>query len=709
MDELRSYKNRLTFSEVRFEAIAQTATDVIVISDEHSNIIFANNKAYEVFGYQQGELVGLSLGVLMPERYRQGHITGMQRYMASGIPKLIGHTIEIEGLRKDGTVFPLELSLSSWKEEENYFFSGIIRDITKRKQQEKEKEKNGLLLVEKQKELEAANEELLLFQEELQATNEELRASNEKLSQKEVQLQALNSQLEDRVLSRTRDLQQARIDAERQRDRLERFLMEAPAIICIHSGPDFIFEFINPLYQRVFPGRQLLGKPLLEGLPELADQPVWPIIKQVYETGETYVGREVLMPMASHDGGPLQNNYYTFTYQPRYDTAGKIDGIMVFAYDVTKQVQARKVVEESAARFHFMADAMPQKVWTANANGDVDYFNQKWLDYTGLTFEELKGWGWRSIIHPDDWEETRLVWMQSIDTGLDFQLEHRLRAKEDEYRWHLSRGIAQRDASGTISMWVGTNTDIHDRKIAGEKLLLAQEDLKATNAELNKINNDLDNFIYTASHDLRSPILNLEGLVALARKNFEEKIAEKDRSVLEMMESSILRLKSTILDLAEITKTQKGSSEAPEQLLFAAILEELKADLAGNLEVTGASFREDLQVTGLLYPKKNLRSILYNLLSNAIKYQSPQRPLVVETKTWREAGHVVLSVTDNGIGLSPEQLPKLFTMFKRLHTHVEGTGIGLYIVKRIVENAGGRIEVESSLNQGTSFKVYFKA
>lgn len=715
MDELRSFKNRLTFSEVRFEAIAQTASDAIVISDEDSIIVFANKKAFEVFGYQEGELLGMNLSSLMPENYRKGHQAGMQRFMMSGVPKLIGHTIEIEGLRKDGTVFPLELSLSSWKEGDHYFFSGIIRDVTLRKRLEEERENNSKRLLEQQKELEAANEELQLFQEELQAINEELRTSQEELTtsnegliKKEEQLQAWNAQLEERVLTRTKELQQAQAEAERQRARLERFLMEAPAIICVHSGPDFVFEFINPSYQRIFPGRKLLGKPLLEGLPELADQPIWPIVKEVYETGETYVGKEVLIPLAAHDGGPLQYNYYNFIYQPRYNAENKVDGIMVFAYDVTDQVQARKVLEESAARFHFMADAMPQKVWTAKANGDVDYFNEKWLDYAGLSFEELKGWGWKSIIHPQDWNETERFWLHSVATGVDFQLEHRFKRKDGQYRWHLSRGLAQRNADGAINMWIGTNTDIHDQKVASDKLQLAQEDLQRTNQELSKINNDLDNFIYTASHDLRSPVLNLEGLVALAKKNFEEKITTKDRSVLEMMESSILRLKTTILDLAEITKAQKGSGETPEQLSFKDLISDVKADLIENLEVSNLTFKEELQVGQVLYSKKNLRSILYNLLSNAIKYQSPLRPLAVEIKTYREDGHIVLSVKDNGVGLSQEQLPKLFTMFKRLHTHVEGTGIGLYIVKRIVENAGGRISVESELNQGTTFKVFFK-
>ncbi|MBW3544632.1 MAG: HAMP domain-containing histidine kinase, partial [Bacteroidetes bacterium] len=248
---------------------------------------------------------------------------------------------------------------------------------------------------------------------------------------------------------------------------------------------------------------------------------------------------------------------------------------------------------------------------------------------------------------------------------------------------------------------VGTVADITEQK-------KAEKEIKETNEALQRINNDLDNFIYTASHDLRSPVLNLEGLVELFKKSLEEKISEKDQHLLKMMESSIVRLKTTILDLAEITKAQKGSNELPKKLSFKAIIEEVKEDLSSNLKFPLPPFSEALQVARLRYRKKDLRSILYNLLSNAIKFKSPLRPLAVEIRTYQENGSVVLSVKDNGIGLSKEQIPKLFHMFKRLHNHVEGTGIGLYIVKRILENSGGRIEVESEVGKGAVFTLYLR-
>lgn len=702
------------FSAVGFEAIARTATDAIVISDEKSVIIFVNKKACEIFGYAEESLKGLNLSELMPEKYRNGHNAGMQRFINSGIPKLIGHTVEIEGLRKDGTAFPIELALSSWQESNQHFFSGIIRDISKRKRLWAEKEESGKQLQEKQQELEAANTELLAFQEEMQAANEELRSSqeellatNEELQKKEELLKNWNAALEEKVNERTRELQQAKAEAEQQRSRLENFLMDAPALICIHKGDDFTFEFVNPPYQNIFPGRTLVGKPLIEALPELAGTPVLDMVNKVYQTGKTYEGREIPISVARHEGGPLQKNYYNFIYQPRFNKEGKTDGIMAFAYDVTAQVMARKVTEESAERFRFMADAMPQKVWTAKSDGSVDYYNQKWLEYSGLSYDELKDWGWKNIVHYNDVEETERVWIHSIQTGEDFQVEHRFKRKDGQYRWHLSRGIVYKNDKGSIRMWVGTNTDIHEQKIAQNQLLHAQEDLRKTNEELNKINTDLDSFVYTASHDLKSPIANLEGLVNLAKNNFAGKISEKDNALLGMMETSILRLKRTILDLSEITKAQKGQDEEPEQVSFRNTLNDVKADLVNIIKGPDDFMEEDFQVEEVLFSQKNLRSILYNLVSNAIKYKSPDRKLHIEIRTFRENGYVVLSVKDNGIGLSQQQIPKLFTMFKRLHTHVEGTGIGLYIVKRIVENHGGKIELESQLNSGSTFKVFF--
>ena len=708
MDKTKHYKNRLEISEIRFEAIARTATDSIVISDEDSVIVFANKKTYEIFGYEKGELLGANIGILMPESYRKGHEAGVNRYVSSGIPKLIGHTIEIEGLRKDGTVFPIELSLSSWQEEGKHFFCGIIRDITKRKIAYKEREEVNRKLQEKQNRLEAANEELQAFHEELTAANEELQASQEELKaannellKKEVLLTNWNNDLEEKVKERT-------LQIEQQKEWLHNLIMQVPALIGLLSGREGKITLCNPFLRKLWGDRDIEGKTVREAFPELEGQGYFELLESVFDTGEPVARSEFPAMIDRHNNGELEEAFFNFIYAPYYDTKGEIEGVIAYGEDATKQVLARQVVEKSASRFHFMADAMPQKVWTANADGNVDYFNKKWLEYAGLTFEELKDWGWKDIIHPDDWEENERVWLRSIQTGDDFQLEHRFKRKDGQYRWHLSRGLAHRNEHGEISMWVGTNTDIHDQRLAQEKLLKTKAELRKSNEELKKKNNDLDNFIYTASHDLKSPISNLEGLINLLKPNLNKKVSDKESLMLEMMEKSIFRLRKTISDLTEITKAQKGEGEPPEEVFFAEILEDVKSDLANEIKSSAVHLQEEIEVPKIIYSRNNLRSIIFNLISNAIKYRSPDRPLVVKIHSYKEKEIVCLEVSDNGVGLSEQQLPKLFTMFKRLHTHVEGTGIGLYILKRIVENNGGSIEVASELDKGTSFKVLFR-
>jgi PAS domain S-box-containing protein len=268
------------------------------------------------------------------------------------------------------------------------------------------------------------------------------------------------------------------------------------------------------------------------------------------------------------------------------------------------------------------------------------------------------------------------------------------------------------DADGTIGGIIGFGYDVTDhvqarRELEDTALLMQEvnEELRLKNAELNKINNDLDNFVYTASHDLRSPVVNLEGLVMALKKQQEKPDSHDPRALIGMMETSISKLNRTIRDLTEITKAQKGLEEAREKVSIRTVLEDIKADLHTSIAEAQPVFIEKLQVESITYAPRNLRSILYNLLTNALKYRSDRR-LEISISTYRDGEYVVLCIQDNGLGLSEKQLPKLFSMFKRMHTHVEGTGIGLYIIKRIVENSGGKIEVSSELHQGTRFAVY---
>jgi signal transduction histidine kinase len=253
------------------------------------------------------------------------------------------------------------------------------------------------------------------------------------------------------------------------------------------------------------------------------------------------------------------------------------------------------------------------------------------------------------------------------------------------------------------------NNELEERvKQRTEELMNKNLELELMNNELKKINMDLDNFVYTASHDLKGPIANLEGLISILSKKIKDKIGDSEVQLFNMIHVSISKFNNTIKDLTEITKVQKDLNEDLEYVSFTEITEDIKRDIQKLIEESGVVLKEVYEVQQIVYAKKNLRSVLYNLLTNGIKYRSPERSPQILIHTYQEEAFIVVSVEDNGLGLNAVQQSKLFTMFKRMHTHVDGSGIGLYIVKRIVENNGGKIEVESEPGKGTTFKVYFK-
>jgi PAS domain S-box-containing protein len=429
--------------------------------------------------------------------------------------------------------------------------------------------------------------------------------------------------LAQRQLEQARRGEAALAGEQNEKDRLDRFIMQAPAIIVVHSGPDLVFEKINPRYQQVFPGRQLLGKPLLEGLPELAGTPAWDMAQHAYQTGETVYGEEVLIPLAPHEGAPLQNNYYNFIYQPRRDEHGQIYGLMVFAYDVTPQVEARKQVEH-------ILDGMHQIVWTANPHGMPTYVNQHWLDYTGGTRNDLNDPGQANdqlaaYLHPDDGQRQLKRWAEHLPLGSEFELEVRVRrASDGAYRWHLNRAVPIRNGSGEITGWVGTATDIHDYKTlegtlqerearlrvmfeqlaatnaqlsrANQIILASNARLEATNEHLTRVNADLDNFIYTASHDLKAPIHNIEGLMKVLVRSLPAESLQSERVVYttHMIAESVERFKRTISHLTEVSKLQKESNQQAVDVPVAQVVEEVVLDLGPTIEAAGATIEVDV-------------------------------------------------------------------------------------------------------------------
>lgn len=402
--------------------------------------------------------------------------------------------------------------------------------------------------------------------------------------------------------------------------------------------------------------------------------------------------------------------------------------------DISSTVYAQHILEESAKKVRIILESMPDIAWTALPNGDINYFNQVWYDYSGQSQEDAFGSGWRKIVYEEDLDPVLLFWEANIKKGKNTcQMECRLKTRTGhDYRWHLIRATPNLNDENNVDQWVGTITDIQAIKqveeelqettkmlaasneelyAANEEILANNDELHSTNEKLQIVNSDLDNFIYTASHDLKAPITNIEGLVHLLTKKLNDVAANKNgiAPLIDMINKSILRFKRTIADLTEISKIQRLADLELEPLSLYEVIHEVSLDLQNQILESGADLQIDVdERAAIKFSRKNLKSIVYNLLSNAIKYCSPDRAPIIQISFSEERNYGVFSVKDNGLGMDLKDEDKIFSMFKRLHSHVEGTGIGLYMVKKIMENAHGNVTVESKIGEGSTFRAYFK-
>lgn len=361
------------------------------------------------------------------------------------------------------------------------------------------------------------------------------------------------------------------------------------------------------------------------------------------------------------------------------------------------KVQERSLrYQEIASQFEFMTDVIPQIVWTADSRGQLNYFNKNWYSYTGFEHSSSSFSDWAEALHPDDREVVKANWKDLIGKAEKFEMEIRLlQGSDNTYRWHLARAVPMKSGSGKALKWFGTATDIHDQKIQQQELL--------------RINGELDNFVYIASHDLKTPVNNMEGLLQILDHRLSEESYKESAPVRNMMHKSVEQLRTTIDDLADISRIQReGTLEVLEPVAVKELIDEFKLNHHVLMRESRARIESRLDLSEILFNRKHLRSIIDNLLSNSLKYRMPGRLLRIRVHTFETATHQVLSVEDNGLGIRKEHQTKIFDMFRRFHLQIDGTGVGLHIVKKIVEKYDGYITVDSEPEKGATFQVYLK-
>jgi PAS domain S-box-containing protein len=485
--------------------------------------------------------------------------------------------------------------------------------------------------------------------------------------------------------------------------RFRALVEQAPVAITLTRGPEIVIESINAPMLRIMgqaTATELLGQPMHVAFPHLAAEAILATMKNVTATGQPYYGREVPVPMPSPTGA-LEARYYDLSFVPLLEH-GTPSALIHVVQDVTEQVRARHQLEagrqallESEERFRILADAAPTLMWAVNPAAGTRYVNRAFLEFLDLTMDQYLATSWLAYLHPDDAETGRALMRQSLEERYRYSHEFRVRRHDGQYRWLLAQGGPSYYPSGELYGYVGAAIDITDLKQANERLA--------------RTNADLDNFIYTASHDLKAPVTNIEGLLAMLERVLPPAAREgRLDKVLALMHDSIGRFRRTLHELTDIVRLQHAHAEEATLVSLPAVLDAVCLDLDPQLRATGGQvLRELLACQHIRFSGRNLRSIVYNLVGNAIKYRAPGRPPVVELACHATPQHHVLVVRDNGVGFEPARAEQLFGMYQRLHDHVEGSGVGLYLVRRMLEQAGGRIEAHGEPGVGATFTVYF--
>jgi PAS domain S-box-containing protein len=385
----------------------------------------------------------------------------------------------------------------------------------------------------------------------------------------------------------------------------------------------------------------------------------------------------------------------SLTISPVKDSTGTIIGASKIARDITESKRIQAALLASEARFRQLADTMPQIVWTANPDGSVDYYNERWYEYTGFTRDQFGDGSWEPILHPEDLPRWRNTWHCAVTAGTAHNIEYRFRdGHENRWRWFMGRAVPVRDAGGSIVKWFGTCTDIDEQK-------RVQDDLR-------RANEDLEQFAFSASHDLQEPLRSVKIYSELLARRYGDRLDGEALTFMHHLRSGASRMETLVRDLltyTQVTNFERLTNEITDanDALNAAL-----ANLGGAIVESGAQVTAD-PLPPVPVRATHLQQVFQNIIGNAIKYRSPERPPVVHVTAQGSDREWLFSVSDNGIGIHPDYKENIFGLFKRLHSSDEysGTGIGLAICQRIVDRYHGRIWVESEPGRGSTFCFTF--
>jgi two-component system CheB/CheR fusion protein len=364
-------------------------------------------------------------------------------------------------------------------------------------------------------------------------------------------------------------------------------------------------------------------------------------------------------------------------------------------FDITERKLAEDQVRQSEAHFRVVAESLPQLVWMAHPDGYRYWYNSRWYEYTGATLESTQGWGWQSVHDPELLPEILKRWRASFEHGEPFEMVVRLRGADGRYRSFLCRGVPLRDEKGAVVRWICTYTDIETQKQIEDELRLASR--------------QKDEFLAMLAHELRNPLSPIRNAVHLLKiAGDDETIMAEARDMIDRQVTHLVRFVDDLMDISRITRGKIVLHKQPLDL--AGVIRSAVESARPLIESRKHHLEVDLPSQPFIVEADSTRlgQVVLNLLNNSAKYTEEGGR--IRLSLTQEDGNAVIRVRDNGMGIAPEILPKIFELFTQSERTLDrsqgGLGIGLTIVRRLVELHDGRVEAHSEgPGQGSEFTV----
>ena len=515
-----------------------------------------------------------------------------------------------------------------------------------------------------------------------------------------------------------------RLELEAERQRLS--LQQMPGFAAILDGPEHRYAYVNDAYVRVGGARDYLGRTVREVFPELAGQGFHELLDRVYAIGEPFSARAMPIRLAGED----TDRFIDLLFQPVRADDDAVSGIFVGGYDVTEAHRTAAALAESEAQFRAFAEAVPNHVWASRPDGHLYWFNAQAYAYAGVEPGSLDGvTEWGRIVHPDDIPSAAEAWSRSLSTGAVYDAEFRIRRADGAYRWFLVRAEPVRSADGAVVNWVGTNTDVDERRRQAEELrslnatleervAARTEALMAAEAALRQAQKmeAVGQLTGGLAHDFNNLLAGISGSLEMVGNRLAQgRIADVEK-YMTVAQGASRRAAALTHRLLAFSRQQTLDPKPTDVNRLVDGMGDLIRRTVGpgiHVEVVGAS-----GLWPALVDPPQLENALLNLCINARDAMPDGGRITVETANrWLDdrgarerdlepGQYLSLCVTDTGTGMPPDVIAKAFDPFFTTKPIGQGTGLGLSMIYGFARQSGGQARIYSEIGQGTTVCLY---